>query len=348
MRRPGTRRSRQGPRPWDPASSRRRSAGQRPSLHDRIEEAALRVELVLLDRLVRRGRGVAAHRQVEAMLGGVRRAARHRDRHVRREEAVVECLCPQPGQPESLRLAADRAPGEVLLHRARRRVVRRSVAEVAGPVDGGVVGGRGGDPLVHHRRDPCRRRAAQVGPDQAHPERELQHGVRHERLEDEVGSVPGLEGAERDPVRVDRRVAAPHLAEVRVQAALRISGRGRSAHGRCGSPGRPAQRPGGHVEEVADLGRPRDRGLPAGVSVTAGRVDQHHVAVVGKAACVRRVVGVVLRRAAAMEHLEQREAGGGRRGVGDVNVGVEADGRPERVRRRHRNAVGADANAAFA
>ena len=102
------------------------------------------------------------------------------------------------------------------------------------------------------------------------------------------------------------------------------------------------ERPGGHVEEVADLGRPRDRRLPAGVSVTAGRVAQHHVPVVGEAACVRRVVGVVLGRTAAVEDLEQREAGGRRRAVGNVHVGVQADGRSQRVRRRHRDAVGAD------
>ena len=245
------------------------------------------------------------------------------------------------GSPRRLGLTADRAPCKVLLHRARRRVVSRSVAEVPGAVELRRIGGRGREPLVHHRRELALRGAAEVGPDQAHPERELQHRVRHERIEDEVRCVPGLEGAERDPVRVDRRVVAPDLAEVRVQAALRIPAqrdpRAVDVEVRMG------QRPGRHVEEVADLGRPRDARLPAGVAVTAGRVAHHHVPGVGEGACVRRVVGVVLGRTAAVEHLEQREAGARRRAVGKVHVGVQADGLSQRVRRRHRDAVGADA-----
>ena len=257
------------------------------------------------------------------------------------------------GQPDALRLAADRAPGEVLLHRARRRVVRR-VGRRGSPTRRAAAGRRPRSrSTCPPRARSCAVRADQVGLDQAHAERELHHLVRHERVEGDVRRVAGLERAERDAVRVDRRIGRPHLAEVRVQAALRIPGQSDplavdvEVGMRRERPAADPERPGGHVEEVAHLRRPGDAHLPARVSVTAGGVDQRHVAVLGEGARVLGVVGVVLGRAAAVEDLEEREAAGRRLPVGQVHVGVERDGRAERVRRRHRNAVGVDRDRRF-
>ena len=78
---------------------------------------------------------------------------------------------------------------------------------------------------------------------------------------------------------------------------------------------------------------------PPEFTMTPRGIHQHHVPVLREIACVRRVVAVVLGRAAAVEDLEQREPARRHLPVRHVHVRVELHRRAQRVRRRHRNAV---------
>src|SRR5436190_23515805 len=68
------------------------------------------------------------------------------------------------------------------------------------------------------------------------------------------------------------------------------------------------ERPGCDVEEVVDLLGTAARRLPAGVAVSARRVEHHDVAVLGEEGRVAGVVGVRLVGAPAMAELDRGNA----------------------------------------